>query len=169
MPIRKSLLHSKAMRPLAASTKKESPGAGAAGPLAVLLMNCSVTAGSGAAAYFEGLERAEKAETILDDLLKAPQQKPESPDAEPEKVVVPASPREPEPDRAVLDDLLAAPASPGQAEKPEKETAPAREEDRPIVLPADAADEDARAAEEVLDDLLKSGRDEGSDQKKAGT
>jgi len=136
---------------------------------AARLDTAGTTAGSGAAAYFEGLERAEKAETILDGLLKVPEKKPELPEAEPEKVVVPASPREPESDRAVLDDLLAAPTSPSRDEASEKETVPPPKEDRPVVIPADAADKDARAAEDVLEDLLKTDRDRKSDQKKTGT
>ena len=137
------------------------------------LETAGTTVGTGAAAYFEGLDRGEKADAILEDLLKAPEEKPEPSGGEREEIVVPATPKEPEPDRAVIADLLA-PQSPDGREGKEdsgKEEAAESKRDRPLVLPADAGDKDARDAEQVLGDLLRGGsydKDEDPDKDKTG-
>ena len=122
---------------------------------AARLETAGTTPGSGAAKYFEGLAREEKAEAILDDLLKATETRPVPTRDEEASVVVPASPRQPQEDRALIDDLLVSqPVPTGDTGVAAREEAPA-ESDQPVVLRAGAGADDTKTTEEVLGDLLK--------------
>lgn len=112
-----------------------------------------VTVGTGAASFFSGIAREDKAETLLNDLLKSTAQRAPAPVEEGDQpVVVPAA----EPvkvDQRLLETLVkeSAPA----ASEPKPEPAPAKE--GPVVLPAGGVASDAETTRQVLDGLLKGG------------
>ena len=132
---------------------------------AARLDTSGTTAGTGAAAFFEGIEREEKAENILEGLLR--------PDEELEKgvvekgeapVVIPASPKKPEVDEEVLGSLLETARAPQETAQGEEETGPPPGKEEPVVLPAGGGEPEGRKGREVIDGLLKQG---GGDESNA--
>jgi ABC-2 type transport system ATP-binding protein len=119
------------------------------------LETSGVTVGTKPSAFFAGIEREQKADQILEELLKttvekvAEQQEKAAATAEPEVVVVP-SPREPEVEQQVIGGLL-------KESGPEAARAGAAEVPAPqVVLPASGGSEDdAQVTETVLKNLLE--------------
>ena len=125
---------------------------------AARIQTAGVTVGAGADSFFSGIQREEKAETLLQDLLKSSAAKEAAPDeAAAEKPVVVQLTPEPKADEGVLAGLLkeAGPASapPDGAAKDER-PAPSRRsgiEEAVPVVPAS----DSRSAEETRQEVLK--------------
>jgi len=108
---------------------------------AARLETAGTTVGTGAAAFFAGIQREEKAESILQELLKAPEERKEEEVAE---TVVPLSAPEPEPQKQVLEELVRSPEE--VAEQPAKEEV--------LVRPA-GEKPPKETAKEVLEGLLR--------------
>ena len=128
---------------------------------AVQLETAGTTAGTGAAAFFSGIEREEKAERILDELLQAPEIRKAAAE-EKAPVVLPAATAEPEPEAraAVLDSLVSTAAEdsePGPVEKEEPAAAPQQ-----VVTPAGQDTQRDPTTEEVLGGLVGGEGDENS-------
>ena len=129
---------------------------------AAQLETAGTTPGTGAAAFFSGIEREERAERVLEDLLKAPEVT-EAPVERKAPVVLLGAEREPGADQGMLKSLVveakAAP-EPGR-EPPERETSP---EEAPVVLPASEEGPSGATARDVLDGLLGQRRVEEPDE-----
>ncbi len=120
------------------------------------LTTSGVTAGTGAAAFFGGIEREDKADDLMQSLLKAvpvtvPVEQTEGPE---ESFVLPAGkPTEPAVDQKLLSDLVR-PSAQLAAPVPESEAKKEPQKDQPVVLPAGGAGPAKPATDEVLRGLL---------------
>ncbi len=124
------------------------------------------TVGSSAGVFFAGIEREEKADSILDELLA--HQEELAPDAEKESaagqraqqeaVVIPASPPETDKSKEIIGDLL---ATAGSATTPaDAEDAETGRTDTAAVLPAGGPSEQGPTTEDVLRGLLGSEKEQ---------
>jgi len=119
------------------------------------LETAGTTVGAGAETFFTGISREERADALLQELLKTTAERKAEAEAhaevaEPKPVVLPASEREPEPAKVVLDQLVT-----GAKPKDAKETPARPEEAAPVVLPAGGIEERGPTADDVIRDLLK--------------
>ena len=130
-----------------------------------------VTVGAGAESFFKGIAREEKADMLLQELLKSPEER-EAPageeEAEERPVVLPATEQKPSADGKLLRELVQQPASEtGAAEKGiSKEPT---EDQEPVVLPAGGSAPPEETTRQVLDSLLhgKESEEEPEDRQKA--
>ena len=113
-------------------------------------------AGTGANAFFSGIEREDKAELILSELMKSDEdRKPVKQEDVPEmtrtSVVLPATPDEKRQDEALISSLTA------DAKKPDaaKRDGSAEEAKDHMVLPAGEVAEAGPSTQQILGDLLK--------------
>ena len=136
------------------------------------LETAGTTPGTGAEAFFSAIEREEKANVILDELLKSSDERkaPVTEEEEgppPEPVVLPASEPEPAVNEALIGDLL---IRPKHAESGEKAEEAAVREDEAVILPAGGPEEKSGpTTEEVLGGLLTPKRGEEADGEKDGS
>jgi len=119
------------------------------------LHTAGTTAGTGAATFFAGIEREDKAESILESLLEVPEERKEGAPEEDAPVVVPASPKEPEADRGMIAGLVRAPEPAAETPPEQKQDPSAADEAGVVVVPASPRKPDEESTREVLDDLLK--------------
>ena len=125
---------------------------------AARLETSGVTGGTGAASFFQGIQREEKAENILQDLLsQAPAER--APEEAP--VVVSAQAKEPEAVKAALQDLVQ-PKTLEPAQPVPRQRAPAVE--APVVLPAGERVESEKVTREVLGSLLNPRKESGEEE-----
>jgi hypothetical protein len=139
---------------------------------AARLETAGVTVGSGAASFFGGISREEKAENILQNLLKTAEQKQAEAPAEDAgaPVVVPAAAPESQVDRQLLENLVRespTPAAPGEGKAG---TEAAGEPERPVVVPASHEPRPEEVARQTIDSLLrgKPSEEKKPDDEKAG-
>lgn len=124
---------------------------------AARLETAGVTVGTSAASYFGGIEREQKADNLLSELLQTQSTVPaeEEAPAEQDKVVVlPASERPETQQKTVLSDLV-------KSGGPISSEAASKEEDKPVVLPAGEEKPKDVTTRQVLDGLL--GKNKESD------
>lgn len=119
------------------------------------LETAGTTVGAGAQTFFAGISREDRAEALLQELLKTSAERkaeaaagPE--EQKPETVVLPASGPEPEPVKVVVEQLVS-----GGKRRETKAAAAQPEEAPPVVLPAGGVEERRSTAEDVIKDLLK--------------
>jgi len=119
------------------------------------LETAGTTTGTGAASFFSGIEREDKAEKILSDLLKS-SEVVEIVREEGRPVVVPAGPEEPSVDEVLLTSLVEA-SDDGSAASPKTRTPFELDDegDKPsVVIPASRESVTGPTTQQVLDDLL---------------
>jgi len=121
---------------------------------AVQLETAGTTPGTGAAAFFAGIERGDQAERFLEELLAAPEIKEVQLERE-KQIVVPAAQRESEERKAVLESLVKQPALAADTPAEEAEAA----DESQVVLQAGQQGPAEPTTQEVLDSLLQ---DDGS-------
>ena len=135
---------------------------------AARLETSGVTVGAKPSAFFSGIEREQKADVILDELLKTTAERAAEPKEtregeEPPVVVVPLQP-EAKGDEQILSGLLkeSTPAAAAQTGGASAQRSAA--EQRQVVLPASGGGgDDSQTTQDVLKDLLKTGKP-GSDE-----
>ena len=115
------------------------------------LDTAGTTAGTGAATFFAGIEREDKADAILEELMKAPEEK--EPLAEEEAgVVLSASEQKPQADERLLEDLVRADAGAPQAGVEQV----VAEAEQPIIVPAGETESPGPTTEQIIKGLLQS-------------
>ena len=124
---------------------------------AARLETSGVTVGAKASEFFSGIEREQKADAIMEELLKTTAERAaepkEMPEAEEQRVVVVPLQQEPKADEQVISGLLKESAPASARTGGAGGTHPPAEQQL-VVLPASGNGEDSKTTQEVLKDLL---------------